>query len=830
MEQMVLRIVTVVVLCFCVRIGQAGEGLPQPVRELAETYCVDCHGHSQPEADFDIEALLESDLSEQIHAWEKIVRRVRTRQMPPADAYRPAEKDYARVTLSLEDALDDYATRHPDPGRTETFRRLTRFEYQNSIRDLLDLQIDVSSWLPADEVSHGFDHITVGELSPTLLNRYITAAQRISRLALGRASAGPDLTTIRVKPDITQEKHVEGLPLGTRGGVLIPFNFPEAGEYEIRARLTRDRNEEVEGLKEPHEVEFLIDRERVGLFTVKPPKGKAWQADSWAGPTHENVDRHLVARVSVEAGPHEVAATFLRKSQSLLETKRQPLNVSYNMYRHPRIGPAIFQVSIAGPFRSADTETSATLGKHLSRMRDDIPSRQQIFVCYPETREEEDQCAEQILSRLMRLAFRRSVDPEDLKRTMRLFAEARDQSWAEVEQASQSRRESNSAKQGDESDLRNTAFEDGIEMALSSILVHPKFLFRVETAPEDVESGMPYQIDDFALASRLSYFLWSSLPDEQLLNLAEQQKLRDPLVLRQQVDRMLADERSLALVRNFAGQWLYLRNLESITPDMRLYPDFDDNLRQAFRRETELLFEAVMREDRSVFDLLDSDFTFLNERLAKHYGIPNVYGSRFRRVQLDPDWRRGGLLRHGSILTVTSYATRTSPVIRGKWILENILGTPPPPPPPDVPALSETPISAKLPVRERLAKHREDAACAVCHDLIDPVGFTLENFDAVGRWREMELGVPVDSSGGLPDGRTVDGVDGLEAGLAKQPELFVATMTEKLLTYATGRGLEYYDAPAIRKIVRNSSEQDYRFSALIYGVVNSTPFRMRTAQ
>jgi hypothetical protein len=403
---------------------------------------------------------------------------------------------------------------------------------------------------------------------------------------------------------------------------------------------------------------------------------------------------------------------------------------------------------------------------------------------------------------LLRRACRQPVSDADLVRPMALYDQAR--------------------QQGD--------FEDGIELALGSVLVNPKFLFRIERDPAGLATGAAYRISDLELASRLSFFLWSSIPDDELLGLAEQGKLREPAVLEAQTRRMLADERSDALVSNFAGQWLYLRNLESITPDGRLYPDFDDNLRQAFRRETELFFRSIAREDRSVLELLKSDYTYLNERLAKHYGIPHVNGSRFRRVSLDESSQRGGLLRQGSILTVTSYATRTSPVIRGKWIMENILGTPPPPPPPNVPVLKENTVSAKLPVRQRLAQHRADPNCASCHNLIDPVGFCLENFDAVGRWRDLEAGQPVDAAGGLPDGRRFVGVAGLEQGLLDRPELFVGTLTEKLLTYAIGRGHDYYDAPAVRQVVREAEAGGYRFSALVLGIVKSTPFQMRTVK
>ena len=768
---------------------EAKTGVASPiVQKLVRGYCLDCHSSSDPTAGVDLESISQIPVARNLPLWEKVAKKLRARQMPPSDTARPEEATYDSAQASLEQTLDQVAGEQPHAGRTATFRRLTRTEYQNAIRDLLSLDIDVTSMLPADEASHGFDNITVGELSPTLLHRYISAAQKISRLAIGGTLKSPGGSTIRVRPDRTQEERVEGLPIGTRGGALIPYIFPQDGEYEIRIRLARDRNEHVEGLNQSHELEVLLDLERVRLFTVKPPRGNAKSDDEYYKPTHANVDQHLKARFTATAGAHQIGVTFLKNPSSLLETRRQPLNVHFNMYRHPRLGPAIYQVSIAGPFEATGSG--------------DTSSRRRIFVSLPATPGEEDDCARRIISNLLRRACRQPIDQEDLIKPMALYREAR--------------------QQGD--------FENGIEMALSSVLMNPRFLFRIERDPNGVSPGTTYRISDTELASRLSFFLWSSIPDDELLDLAARGQLGNADVLEQQTRRMLADDRAQALVSNFAGQWLYLRNLESMTPDGRLYPDFDDNLRQAFRQETELFFASILREDRSVLDLLKSDYTYLNERLAKHYGVPHVYGSRFRRVSLDEDSQRGGLLRHGSILTVTSYATRTSPVLRGKWILDNILGTPIPPPPDNVPALKDNTVAANLSVRERLARHRADPACASCHNLMDPVGFSLENFGAVGEWRDLEDGSPVDASGGLPDGRQFSGVSGLEQGLLDRPELFVGTMTEKLLTYAIGRGLEHFDAPAIRKIVRDAKDNEYRFSSLILGIVNSAPFQMRTSQ
>ena len=746
----------------------------QSLRAVVEQYCSDCHGGDVRKGNLDLESIASHDIAQNPQIWEKVVRRLRTRQMPPPEKKRPDESTYRKTLAQLEALLDTAWSQHPNPGRTETFRRLNRTEYQNAIRDLLALDIDAASLLPKDEAGHGFDNVAVGDLSPTLLDRYISAAQKISRMAVGttRAIGGE---TVRIRPDVTQEEHVQGLPVGTRGGTLIPYTFPQDAEYEIQIRLARDRNEHVEGLREPHELELLLDRKHVKTFTVTPPKGNDF----------EKVDAHLKVRVPVTAGPHQLGVTFVKNPSTLIETRRQPYQARFNMHRHPRQTPAVYQVSINGPYDGNGPGDSA--------------SRRKIFVAKPAKPQEEEACAKQILSTLMRRAYRRPVTDADLEKPLEFFRKAR----------------------ADEN------FDAGIETALSAVLVSPHFLFRVEHDPGGVAPNSAYRISDLDLASRLSFFLWGSIPDDELLATAERGDLHKPKVLEKQVRRMLADSRAVNLVRNFGEQWLHLRNLESITPDLRLFPDFDDNLRQALRAETELLFEDILREDRSITNLLKADYAFLNERLARHYGIPYVYGSRFRRVALDRDSERGGLLRQGSVLTVTSYATRTSPVIRGKWILENLIGTPPPPPLPDVPALRDNTVSATLSVRERLAEHRSNAACASCHNMMDPVGFSLENFDAVGRWRTLEEGQPVDASGGLPDGSKFTGVSGLESGLLNRPEVFAATLTEKLLTFALGRGVEYYDGPAIRKIVREAQAVDYRFSSIIVGIARSSPFTMR---
>jgi mono/diheme cytochrome c family protein len=751
---------------------------------LVEEYCVSCHDEDKKKGELALDTIAADSVVQHPEVWEKVVRKLRARQMPPVGKERPDDAAYDGVIASLESALDRAAGANPNPGRTSTIRRLTRTEYGNAIRDLLALDVDVATLLPADDSSYGFDNVTVGDLSPTLLDRYISAAEKISRLAVGRPSRSPGGDTIRVQADLTQEEHLDGLPLGTRGGALVPYTFPLDGEYEIQVRLTRDRDEHVEGLSEAHDLELLVDKARVQLFTVKPPQpGVAGDQAS-----HATLDRHLTTRLSVQAGPHVLGVAFLKKPSVLLETARQPYQAHFNSYRHPRVQPAVYSVSIIGPY--AATEPG------------DTPSRRRIFVTRPESPEQDDRSAKRILSSLMRRAYRRPVTEADIQGPFELYRNAR----------------------------ADGGFDAGIEMALSAILVSPGFLFRVEKDPAGAAPDTAYRVSDLELASRLSFFLWSSIPDDELLDVAAAGTLREPAVLDRQVRRMLADAKSGALVTNFASQWLQLRNLDSITPDMRLFPDFDDNLRQAFRRETELFFESILREDRSLLDLLRADYTFVNERLARHYGIPHVYGSRFRRVALDDHSWRGGLLRQGGILTVTSYATRTSPVLRGKWILDTLLGVPPPPPLPDVPALKDNTVDGRLSGRERLAEHRRDPTCASCHNVMDPLGLSLEKFDAVGRRRTVEAGTPIDASGGLPDGSTFADVRGLESALLRRPELFVGTFAEKLLTYASGRGVEYYDAPAIRAVVRQSRSQEFRISSIILGIVKSQPFQMRKSR
>jgi hypothetical protein len=796
MAQRWLAGLTAVCVLLLAAVGlRAGEPPPQgtPVpaantdRAVLDRYCVTCHNSRTRASGLALDTVDVTRVAADTETWEKVVRKVRGRMMPPPGMPRPDEATYNALAAHLEGALDRAAADRPNPGRTETFRRLTRVEYQNAIRDILALDVDVSSLLPKDDASHGFDNVSNGELSPTLLERYLTAAQKVSRAAVGSALPSPASHVVVLPSDLTQEDHLEGLPFGTHGGALVRYTFPQSGRYEIQVRLSRDRNENVEGLTEPQEVEVSIDGSRVQTFVVKPNRNQSgvYYAD-------EAVDAHLKLRLSVTAGPHEVGVTFPRKTFALEETERQPSLAHFNMDRHPRVQIALYSLSITGPFEAGGvTET---------------PSRRRLFVCRPSqsTAPAEEACAKRIVATVARRAFRRAVTDADLESPLRFYTEAR----------------------------RTGDFEAGIEMAVRAVLASTEFLFRVERDPKTVTPKTPYRVSDVELASRLSFFLWSSIPDEELLDLAIAGRLSQPTTLERQVTRMLADPKSDALVTNFAGQWLYLRNLAAASPDARQFPAFDDNLRQAFRRETELFFESIVNEDRSVLDLLRANYTFVNERLARHYGIGNVYGSRFRRVALGENSPRGGILGHGSILTVTSYANRTSPVLRGKWILENIVGTPPPPPPDNVPLLQETDAQGRvLSMRERMVQHRSRPECASCHRLMDPAGLSLENFDAVGRWRtRTESGSAVDASGGLPDGSEFTGISGLRTALLRKPELFARTLTEKLMIYGLGRGLEYSDAPSVRAVVRRAATEDFRFSSLVLGIVRSDPFQMRMSQ
>jgi hypothetical protein len=723
----------------------------------------------------------------------------------------------------LETELDRAAAVKPNPGRP-IVHRLNRAEYVNAIRDLLAIDtraIDIQSLLPTDDSGYGFDNIgDVLSVSPMLMEGYMSASRKISRMAIGDPGSRPEIQKYDIPMYVLQEDRMsEDLPFGSRGGIVLRHNFPLDGEYIINIRLQRNSDSQddsiILGLGEPHQLDLRLDGERIRLFTVggvreeksrqvyySRPSADPAPADQQEDPKKEpakpaltqaeefELDAWLEVRIPVKAGIRLVGVTFVTQPSDP-EGVFQPEVTDYSYardYGYADVDPAVGSITIAGPYGSKGAG--------------DTVSRRKMFICRPTSYKDEERCARKILSVLTRHAYRRPVEDEDLRTLLGLYKTARS----------------------------NGGFEEGIRTALQRILVDPEFLFRIERDPANVGPDTPYRITDLELASRLSFFLWSSIPDDELLDLAERGKLKDRDIVAKQVRRMLNDSRSRALVSNFAGQWLYLRNIAKVWPNPDVFPDFATNLRDAFEQETELFFESLLREDLSVLELLDANYTFLNERLARHYGIPNIYGSQFRRVTLS-DENRKGLLGQASILTVTSYATRTAPTIRGKWVLENILGTPPPPPPPNVPSLGEGKKDGKLlTMREQMEEHRKNPACASCHRVMDPLGFALENFDATGRWRTKEGETSIDASGVLPDGTKFQGPAELRKLLLNHPEQFVHTLTEKLLTYALGRGVEYYDAPAVREILRKAETSDYRWSSIILGIVNSAPFQMRRSR
>ena len=767
-----------------------GETAAASVAATLDRYCVTCHNErvvtgrgvapsmlvSQLRAaGLAFDTLDVSRVAGDADAWERVIRKLEARTMPPAGRPRPDEAAYGEAIDWLETALDRAAAEAPNPGRRPALHRLSRTEYRNAVRDLLALdhlpkEFDVSTLLPADNVTSGFDNLAdLLFVSPATLERYLAAARRISRLAVGDASMPPIVDRYPLDRDLIQDDHLEGLPLGTRGGTLIRGHLPADGEYVLTVEFAQAAREE-------HQVEVSVDGERARLFTIGGRPLVRGASGVFAFEAEPPVD----VRIPLGAGPREIAVAFLQKTGARHE------NLVRAARRGQRREPAIAAVTLSGPYGVDGAG--------------DTPSRRRIFTCRPGAASAAEPCAREILSTLARRAYRRPVTAADLDVLLPFYEEGR-------------------AEGG---------FERGVQRALERLLVSPEFLYRVERDPEDAEPGAPYRVGGLALASRLSFFLWSSIPDDELLDRAADGSLGDADVLEEQVRRMLADPRSRALVDNFAEQWLYLRDVESKEPDPGFFPGFDENLRQAFERETALFIDSVLREDRGVAELLTADWTFVNERLAKHYGMPHVYGSHFRRVSLDGTARRG-LLGQGGILTLTSYATRTSPVLRGKWILENLLASPPPPPPPDVPALAEkTGEGAALSMRAAMERHRANPACASCHARMDPLGFALENFDAVGRWRARgESNDVIDASGVLPDGTSFDGPEGMRRALLRDPRRFAATVTEKLLTYALGRNVESYDMPAVRAVVRAAEEDGYRFSSLVLGIVRSTPFQMR---
>ncbi len=767
-------------------------------KAVLDQYCVACHNDRRRQAGVTLQTIDSErigQVEEQVEVWEKVVRKLRARAMPPPGRPRPDDSVYEAMVTSLEEALDLAATANPNPGRPP-IHRLNRVEYRNAIRDLLALEIDERALLPPDESGYGFDNIAdVLSLSPVLLDRYMVAAEKISRLALGNPAIRPAVETYSVPYTKWQDDRMsEDLPFGSRGGLAVKHHFPLDGEYEIRLSLQRAYGNHIRGLQEPNDVEVRLDRQWIAQFTIGGDGERApWDGVSRPTLYEQTADADLHVRVDVKAGTRLLSAAFLEK-RAVAEGELDPHpSVSSLAYARDRNAPmALGSIEIGGPYDG--------------RIPDDTPSRRRVFVCDPSGRSEHeaDGCAEEILSTLARRAFRRPVVDSDVEPLLALYRAGRDEG----------------------------GFDAGIEFALRGVLIDPEFLFRIERDPPSAAPATAYQLSDLELASRLSFFLWSSIPDDELLDLAVEGRLGSPGVLEQQVSRMMRDGRAAALLDNFFGQWLLSRNMRTASPDPQIFLDFDENLREAMERETQLFIESQLRDDRSVLDLLNADYTFLNERLARHYGVPNVYGNHFRRVAIGGH-QRGGLLGQGSILTVTSYPNRTSPTKRGLWVLEHLLGASPPPPPPEVPGLPDADHpeeSRSLSMRERMELHRTSPVCASCHVQMDPLGFSLENYDGIGAWRAAEGGAPIDASGTLPHTGPFEGPSGLRGVLLGQEERFVETVTEKLLTYALGRGVEYYDAPAVRKIARDAADSDYRWSSVVLGIVESTPFQMRRSR
>ena len=740
---------------------------PKPAPALFAQYCVTCHNARLKTGGLTIDVAALNDIPGNAELWEKVVNKLQSRAMPPAQAKRPEEPEYNAMLTALTTELDRSAAAKPNPGKLPLLDRLTRTEYQNAVRDLLGLtdlpkEDEISYLLPADNVNSGFDNIAdLLFTSPATLDRYVDAARKISRLAVGDPAMPAMVNVYRLDPEHPQDARVDELPFGTRGGIAIRSDFPVDASYVIKVELTsppRDRQD----------LEVTVDHQRVNLTKLGEdvPAGRGGRGA--ASPPIE-------VRLPLKAGPRLIGVAFLEHSEARDEATLRP------RMRSRGVLPSIATVTISGPYDVAGAGES--------------PSRQRIFVCRPANNAGELLCARRILSTLARRAYRRPVSETDLNDLLRFYKDGR----AEAN------------------------FDLGIQRAIERILVSPQFLFRIEHAPP-----VTGRITPIELASRLSFFLWSSIPDDELLASAESGKLADPKVLEKETQRMLADPRAESMVTNFASQWLYLRDIDSKDPDEVLFPEFDQTLREAMKRETELFLKDILLGNRNVMELLTANYSFLNDRLARHYGIPGVAGSQFRKVTFPEGSVRGGLLGQASLLTITSYANRTSPVQRGKWVLENLLSAPPPPPPPNVPALNTDGAEPgqKLTMREAMTRHRAAPACAGCHARMDPIGFAMENFDAVGKWRDHDDGGKIDASGSLPGGTPFDGIAGLKKELIRDPVPFYATLAERLLMYAVGRNLQYYDAPAVRGIVRSAAPSD-TFAAFVAGVVSSNPFQMR---
>jgi hypothetical protein len=771
---------------------------PTPTRALLATYCVTCHNERLKTAGLALDRLDPDRVEGAADVWEKVARKLRTHEMPPPGQRRPDPAAYAAAVIGLETALDRASDAKPNPGVVGV-HRLNRTEYANAVRDLFGLTIDSRSLLPEDEPDRqSFENIaSVLSVSPALLDRYLTAASVVSRLAVGDAAIAPVVDAYKVPPRLVQDERTsDRLPFGSRGGTSIRHNFPVDGEYSIKVVLSRQLYDYLIGMGEPHQLDVRVDGTLVRRFPVggeatgiPAPEtfaGNTQGDDQWEKYMH-TADAGLEVRAAVKAGTHEVGVSFVQnhwEPEGIVQPPQRGFARTTNERYHGN--PGVDTVLIAGPYRPV--------------VADDTPSRRRIFSCRPSPQVAEEACATQILSTLGRRAYRRPLTERDVDRLLGFYRSGR--------------------ADGD--------FDTGIRRGLERMLAAPSFLFRVQHEPAGLTPGTVYRLNDLDLASRLSFFLWSSIPDDELLDAAVREELSNPAVRDRQVRRMMRDARSRALVDNFANQWLKLGKLAGVVPDVDAFPDFDENLRDAMQQETQLFMTSQLQDDRSVLELLTANYTFLNERLARHYQVPAVYGNHFRRVSF-ADGSRGGLLSQASILTVTSYPNRTSPVVRGKWLLETMLGSPPPPPPLNVPPLKENERGENarpLSVRERMEAHRKNPACAVCHVRMDPLGFSLENFDALGKWRTESDGVPIDAAAALPDGTRFEGVAGLRTLLAGHKEEFVGTLTEKLLAYALGRGVEFYDLPTVRAIVRSAGANEYRWSSLIAEIVRSKPFTM----
>jgi hypothetical protein len=781
------------------------QGNSSSYRADLDRYCVTCHNETMKTANLMLDRADFDDIASSPELWEKVLLKLQTRSMPPVGMPRPDENFYESFSTHLVDSLDDIAAANPNPGRTVSSHRLNRTEYTNVIRDLLAVNIDGVSLLPPDN-SGEFDNL--GDLlsvSPVLMEKYMKVAREVSRLAVGDTSIDGNSKVYTISPMLLQHERMnEDLPFGTRGGMSANHRFPLDGEYEISVRLQRtDDTGLVIGMSRPHHLDILVDGKRIDLLRVGGDN-VALALGAKTGDTippnyqqtlyETTADANLMVRFPIKAGERSIQVAFLEdnyawedqvpeRNNDNLQTARIPRNYDYE---RAFVDPSVSSITINGPFNAEGPGNTV--------------SREKIFICMPDQTISEEACARQILSSLTRRAWRRQLSDAEINPFIRLFQKGREEGGR---------------------------FESGIQVALQGLLVSSEFLFRVYRTPSVASGDGMYPLNDLELASRLSFFIWSSIPDNELLAIAEEGRLGDPAVLAQQVKRMLADERSETLVNNFAEQWLLLRNLPHTSKDYKLFPGFDESLRDDLKTETQLFLSSIFRADRSILDLFRADYKYINERLAKHYGIPGVMGNKFRRVTVAEEELKG-LLAQGSILAITAYPNRTSPVLRGKWVLENILASPPPPPPNDIPALVEVDDHGNvLTMREAIEKHRANPVCAVCHNRMDPIGFGLENFDPIGQWRTVDAGQLIDSTGMLPDGSTFQGPSQLQQALLGKSPVIASAFTQKLLTYALGRDLAYYDMPAVRHIVSGAAGSEYRFSDIVSGIVNSLPFRMR---